>query len=106
MSENTAPRVGLYTLGCKVNQYESEAIAELFRSKGFVIADADEHCDVYVINTCTVTAESDRKAGQLIRRAAAKNPAAPILVTGCFSQSHPQRVAAIKGVDFVCGNTD
>ena len=106
MRENTAPRVGLMTLGCKVNQYESEAIAELFQSKGFVIADADEPCDVYVINTCTVTAESDRKAGQLIRRAAAKNPDAPILVTGCFSQSHPDRVAAIKGVDFVCGNTD
>ena len=106
MRKTTAPRVGIFTLGCKVNQYESEAIAELFTSKGFVIADADERCDVYVINTCTVTAESDRKAGQLIRRAATKNPDAPILVTGCFSQSHPERVAAIKGVDFVCGNTD
>ncbi len=106
MSECTAPRVGLITLGCKVNQYESEAIAELFVQEGFAVGDADDVCDVYVINTCTVTAESDRKAGQLIRRAAAKNPAAPILVTGCFSQSHPERVAAIKGVDFVCGNTD
>ncbi len=106
MSKSTAPRVGLITLGCKVNQYESEAIAEAFTAKGFVIGDADGCCDVYVINTCTVTAESDRKAGQLIRRAAAKNPDAPILVTGCFSQSHPDRVAAIKGVDFVCGNTD
>ncbi|MBO7342176.1 MAG: tRNA (N(6)-L-threonylcarbamoyladenosine(37)-C(2))-methylthiotransferase MtaB, partial [Clostridia bacterium] len=106
MSECTLPRVGLITLGCKVNQYESEAIAELFVQEGFAVGDADDVCDVYVINTCTVTAESDRKAGQLIRRAAAKNPAAPILVTGCFSQSHPARVAAIKGVDFVCGNTD
>ena len=106
MSERIAPRVGIFTLGCKVNQYESEAIAELFVKKGFAIADADGCCDVYVINTCTVTAESDRKAGQLIRRAATKNPNAPILVTGCFSQSHPDRVAAIKGVDFVCGNTD
>ncbi len=106
MSECTAPRVGLITLGCKVNQYESEAIAEAFVREGFVIGDADGCCDVYVINTCTVTAESNRKAGQLIRRAAAKNPDAPILVTGCFSQSHPDRVAAIRGVDFVCGNTD
>ncbi len=106
MSKSTAPRVGLITLGCKVNQYESEAIAEAFTAKGFVIGDADGCCDVYVINTCTVTAESDRKAGQLIRRAAAKNPVAPILVTGCFSQSHPRPVAAIKGGDFVCGNTD
>ena len=106
MEKNASPRVGLITLGCKVNQYESEAIAEKFVCEGFTIADADTCCDVYVINTCTVTAESDRKAGQLIRRAAAKNPDAPILVTGCFSQSHPNRVAAIKGVDFVCGNTD
>lgn len=106
MCRCTAPRVGIITLGCKVNQYESEAIAELFAREGFSIGDADGDCDVYVINTCTVTAESDRKAGQLIRRAAAKNPDAPILVTGCFSQSHPDRVAAIKGVDFVCGNTD
>ena len=106
MSECTAPRVGLITLGCKVNQYESEAIAELFVREGFAVGDAGGVCDVYVINTCTVTAESDRKAGQLIRRAAAKNPDAPILVTGCLSQSHPERVAAIKGVDFVCGNTD
>ena len=106
MSEHAMPRVGLITLGCKVNQYESEAIAEAFAREGFAIGDADGRCDVYVINTCTVTAESDRKAGQLIRRAAAKNPDAPILVTGCFSQSHPNRVAAIEGVDFVCGNTD
>ena len=106
MKENRSPSVGLYTLGCKVNQYESEAIAERFVQEGFTIGNADDACDVYVINTCTVTAESDRKAGQLIRRAAAKNPCAPILVTGCFSQSHPERVAAIKGVDFVCGNTD
>ena len=106
MYRNDTPTVGLITLGCKVNQYESEAIAETFVKEGFSIADAGGVCDVYVINTCTVTAESDRKAGQLIRRAAAKNPNAPILVTGCFSQSHPERVAAIKGVDFVCGNTD
>ena len=68
MSSQKQFTAGIYTLGCKVNQYESGAIAELFTSKGFVIADADERCDVYVINTCTVTAESDRKAGQLIRR--------------------------------------
>ena len=78
------PTVGILTLGCKVNQYESEAIAEAFEKEGFLIAPPEERCDVYVINTCTVTAESDRKAGQLIRRVASKNPDAPILVTGCF----------------------
>ena len=62
-------RVGIYTLGCKVNQYESQAIAELFEARGFEICQPSQVCDVYVINTCTVTAESDRKARQFIRRA-------------------------------------
>ena len=75
-------RVGIYTLGCKVNQYESEAIAEGFESFGCTVVSADEPCDVYVINTCTVTAESDRKARQFIRRAHSHAKDAPILVTG------------------------
>ena len=60
--------VGIVTLGCKVNQYESEAIAEKLESLGFCISDANKICDAYIINTCTVTAESDRKARQTIRR--------------------------------------
>lgn len=98
------PTVGIYTLGCKVNQYESEAIAELFEKKGFCLQPPSSVCDVYVINTCTVTAESDRKACQFIRRAIHKNTNAYILVTGCFSQVSPMRVAAISGVDYVFGN--
>ena len=58
--------VGIFTLGCKVNQYESEAIAELFTARGYEILPPEEPCDVYIINTCTVTAESDRKARQII----------------------------------------
>ncbi len=100
------PTVGIITLGCKVNQYESEAIAEAFAARGAEILSPDLPCDVYVINTCTVTAESDRKAGQLIRRAAHLNPDARILVTGCFSQSAPASVAALPFVDYVCGNTN
>ena len=96
--------VGIYTLGCKVNQYESEAIAERFTERGFSVQSASLPCDVYVINTCTVTAESDRKARQFIRRAKKQNPASYLLVTGCFSQTNPQAVAAIEGVDYVCGN--
>ena len=96
--------VGIITLGCKVNQYESEAIAEAFQARGFTIHAPTEPCDVYVINTCTVTAESDRKARQMIRRAAAQAPDAFILVTGCFSQSHPTDTAKIEGVDYICGN--
>lgn len=100
------PTVGIITLGCKVNQYESEAIAEAFEREGFALSSANECCDVYVVNTCTVTAESDRKAGQLIRRAAHQNPDAVILVTGCFSQVSPDAVAALPHVAYVCGNTD
>ncbi|MBR2721961.1 MAG: tRNA (N(6)-L-threonylcarbamoyladenosine(37)-C(2))-methylthiotransferase MtaB [Clostridia bacterium] len=96
--------VGIYTLGCKVNQYESEAIAEGFAQRGFSVQSPTLPCDVYVINTCTVTGESDRKAGQFIRRAIRRNPNAYVLVTGCFSQADPDAVAAIKGVDYVCGN--
>ena len=99
--------VGILTLGCKVNQYESEAIAEAFEKKGFDVAlHGNDARDVYVINTCTVTAESDRKAGQLVRRVRAKNPNAIVLVTGCFAQVAPDRVASIAGVDHVCGNTE
>ena len=98
--------VGVLTLGCKVNQYESEAIAEAFEKEGFTVLHGDAPCDVYVINTCTVTAESDRKAGQLARRMHARNPNAFILMTGCFAQAAPEKVAAIEGVDDVCGNTD
>jgi threonylcarbamoyladenosine tRNA methylthiotransferase MtaB len=96
--------VGIYTLGCKVNQYESEAIGELLESKGFTILSADEACDAYIVNTCTVTAESDRKARQFIRRALSHNKNAFLLVTGCLAQSDAASVAAIEGVDYICGN--
>ena len=97
--------VTILTLGCKVNQYESEAIAERFEQSGFLVLHDNTPADVYVINTCTVTAESDRKARQMIRRARSENPDAAIVVTGCFAQAAPSEVAAIEGVDFVCGNT-
>ena len=100
------PTVGIYTLGCKVNQYESEAIAEGFLQKGFEVLSPTLACDVYVINTCTVTAESDRKARQFIRRAIKQNPSAFVLVTGCMAQTQADRIAAIAGVDYICGNAD
>ena len=101
----TIKKVGIYTLGCKVNQYESEAIAEKFEANGYSVVSAEDCCDVYVINTCTVTAESDRKARQFIRRAHSKNQNAVILVTGCLAQTSPEEVLAIEGVSFVCGNS-
>ena len=97
--------VGIYTLGCKVNQYESEAIAERLEEYGARILPPNEICDAYVINTCTVTAESDRKARQFIRRAITKNPSAYVAVTGCFAQTSAEDVAAINGVDAIIGNS-
>ena len=78
-------KVALYTLGCKVNQYETEAMAELFAAAGYETVDFAEKADVYVINTCSVTNMSDRKSRQIIRRAKKSNPGAVIAVTGCFS---------------------
>ena len=96
--------VSIYTLGCKVNQYESEAIAEGLASRGFSVVPFSQICDAYVINTCTVTAESDRKARQLIRRAIKANSAAYIIVTGCMAEVFSDKIAKIEGVDYICGN--
>lgn len=103
-TSNIYRRVGIMTLGCKVNQYESQAIAEEFEKNGFIIGRFSEKCGIYIINTCTVTSESDRKTRQMIRRAARHNPKAFILVTGCYSQLNPGKTAGIDGVDFICGN--
>ena len=100
------PTVGLYTLGCKVSQYETEAIAEAFAKAGFTVLPYESVCDVYVINTCTVTAESDRKSRQIIRRAKKTNPDAVVCVTGCYAQTSPDEVAAVEGVDIVTGTAD
>jgi threonylcarbamoyladenosine tRNA methylthiotransferase MtaB len=97
--------VGIYTLGCKVNQYESEAIAKRCAELGLSVTSPEDICGAYIINTCTVTQEADRKARQFIRRAISRNPEAYIIVTGCFSQINPDAVAAILGVDYICGNT-
>ena len=96
--------VGIYTLGCKVNQYESEAIAEGITSRGFSVVPFSEVCDAYIINTCTVTAESDRKARQLIRRAIKTNSEAFVLVTGCMAEVFSDKLSKIEGIDYICGN--
>ncbi len=96
-------RVGLYTLGCKVSQYETEAIAEEFVRQGFILCSYEDVCDVYVINTCTVTAEADRKSRQCIRRAISRNPLACVMVTGCYSQTTAQDIAKIGGVWHISG---
>lgn len=96
------PSVALYTLGCKVSQYESEAIAELFLEGGFRVVDSGCVADAYVINTCTVTAESDRKSRQVIRRLRSKNESAVIAVIGCYSQRSPEEIERLP-VDIIIG---
>ena len=95
--------VGFYTLGCKVSQYETEAIREGFRDAGFECRSFEEKNDAYVINTCTVTAQSDSKSRKIIRRAIKQNPKAVVAVVGCYSQLSPNEVMAIPGVDIVLG---
>ena len=97
-------KAGIYTLGCRVNQYESEAIAELLRSHGAEIADFSDRCDVYIINTCAVTEESVRKSRQIIRRAIKSNPDAFVAVCGCASQLEGEELLKIEGVSLVCGS--
>lgn len=96
--------VGLSTLGCKVSQYETEAIAEEFVRRGFIRRPFESPCDVYVINTCTVTGEADRKSRQCIRRALRQNPAALVFVTGCYAQTSPAEIAKIPGVTYISGS--
>ena len=95
-----------YTLGCRVNQYETQAIEEQFRNAGYEIKSFDDECDVYVINTCTVTAESDRKSRQIIRRTAqVKKTSSVVVVCGCYSQGNPSDIERIEGVDIILGNS-
>jgi threonylcarbamoyladenosine tRNA methylthiotransferase MtaB len=101
-----SPKAAFYTLGCKVNQNETEALAALFRERGYQVVDWGEPADVYVINTCTVTHLADRKSRQFIRQAVKKNPQAKVVVTGCYAQASPQEVAGLPGVDLVVGNRD
>lgn len=97
-------KVALYTLGCRVNSYESEAMAEQFIKEGYEVVDFNEFADVYVINTCTVTNMGDKKSRQMIGRARRLNPDAIIAVVGCYSQIASDEVASIEGVDVVLGS--
>ncbi|MGN0708955.1 MAG: tRNA (N(6)-L-threonylcarbamoyladenosine(37)-C(2))-methylthiotransferase MtaB [Anaerovoracaceae bacterium] len=99
-------RAAFHTLGCRVNQYETEAIREKFRKAGWEIVGEDEKADAYIINTCTVTNLADRKSRQFIRRVHAESPDAVIAVTGCYAQTSPEEVAAIEGVSLVVGTDE
>lgn len=99
-------RVAFHTLGCKVNQYETEAIREQFARAGHEIIGEDGSADVYIINTCTVTNLADRKSRQFIRKAKKNNRDAVIAVTGCYAQTNPGEVSRIDGVEIIIGTNE
>lgn len=96
-------RVAFYTLGCKVNQYESEALSAAFAQIGFETVPADQPADVYIINSCTVTSASDQKTRQLLHRLRRQNPDAVIALTGCFPQAFPERALQMEEADIIRG---
>lgn len=99
-------RLASYTLGCKVNQYETEAIIGEFLKNGFSLLPFREKADVYLINSCTVTAKSDKESKYSIRLANRLNPQAKIIVTGCLAQRQPAKLANLPGVVLVAGNLE
>ena len=101
-----ARKAAFYTLGCKVNQYETQAVAESFRRKGYVIAGEEEPADVYVVNTCSVTRLADRKSRQYIRRMKKLNPDAVVVMMGCYPQTNPEETSKIEEADIILGTTD
>jgi threonylcarbamoyladenosine tRNA methylthiotransferase MtaB len=98
--------VAFKTLGCKLNQFETSAVREMFEAARFLSVPFTEKADVYVINTCTVTSRSDFKSRKEIRRALRKNPEALIVATGCYAQVSPDEIAKIPGVDLIVGNEE
>ncbi len=99
-------KVTFYTLGCKVNQYETEAMMKLFEQNGYQIVDDSKHADIYVINTCTVTNLAARKSRQYIRKARKKNQNAIIAAVGCYSQVSPKEVSEVDGIDVMIGTSN
>ncbi len=98
--------IAVATLGCKVNQFESEALIDSFEQRGYVLVPFGEGADITIINTCTVTHRADFQSRQLIRRAFRSNPKSLIVVTGCYSQVEPEAMARIEGVQYLLGNRE
>ena len=96
--------VGVMTLGCKVNMYESEFVINELEKAGYIIKNFTDICDVYIINTCTVTNNSDSKSKKMIRQAIKRNPNACVVAMGCFIAANPD--IEIDGLDIILGNKD
>ncbi|WP_459775427.1 tRNA (N(6)-L-threonylcarbamoyladenosine(37)-C(2))-methylthiotransferase MtaB [Aquifex pyrophilus] len=98
-------KVAFETLGCRMNQFDTDLMRTKFIEKGYKIVDFEDIADVYVINTCTVTVGGDRSSRQAIYRAKRRNPKAVVVATGCYAQVNPKALASLKEVDLVVGNT-
>lgn len=96
-------RVAIVTLGCKVNQYEGEVLAESFLARGWERVAFDQEAEVYVVNSCTVTGEGSRKSRKLLSQARRRAPGAVTVLTGCYPQAFPQEAAALEEADVVTG---
>lgn len=99
-------RFAICTLGCKVNQEEGVALANVFREHGWVAVEFGEEADVYIVNSCTVTHLADRKSRQMLRRAVRRNPQALVVATGCYAQVGQEAIVRIPGVDLIVGTND
>lgn len=97
-------KVKFYTLGCKVNQYETQAMGEALKKRGYEIAHENDSADVFIINSCTVTAESDRKTRQAVRRFKRQNPHGIVVLTGCMPQAYPEKAKELIEADIILGN--
>ena len=95
-----------HTLGCKLNYAETSTIEQNFKKKGFEVVGEKEKCDVFVINTCSVTERADRECRQIIRKVLRKSPKAFVTVIGCYAQLQPEEIASIEGVDLILGAKD
>ena len=98
-----ATKIAFFTLGCKVNQFDTEGLITESREHGYEVVDFNGPADIYVLNTCTVTKEAERKARQLMRRVKRKYPDAYLVVTGCFAQTSAEVLTALPEVDLVIG---
>ncbi|MBR8701186.1 Threonylcarbamoyladenosine tRNA methylthiotransferase MtaB [Fusobacterium sp. DD29] len=101
---NFSKRVAFYTLGCKVNQYETESIKNQLIQKGYIETPFEEEADIYIVNSCTVTSVADRKTRNMLRRAKKLNPHSKVIVTGCYAQTNSKDLLEMEEIDYVVGN--
>ncbi|MDE0481732.1 MAG: tRNA (N(6)-L-threonylcarbamoyladenosine(37)-C(2))-methylthiotransferase MtaB [Candidatus Poribacteria bacterium] len=106
LTQKTMKTAKLITMGCKVNQYDTQSMRETLVRNGYTVVDETQSADLYLVNTCTVTNAADQKARQVIRRAIRQNPNADVLVTGCYAESDRKAIEQIPGVTFVFGNRE